>query len=726
MIALKQLYRIHKRLFFIPLSCLFFSCSVIAATKITNCTELQNMILNLSDSYVLANDVDCSGFNFIPVGSVNTPFTGTLDGMGYKISNLSISLRGTIGLFGVTKGATIGQLNLDNVKMIDTADTSGGGALIGDATSTQIYDVTASGIVNITGSAGGLVGLLNESSSLKRSSSSVNVSSVGTGSYVGGLVGQVYDRSSSTASSITDSYATGSVKGSYSSGAVGGLVGELANGSITTSYATGEVGLTVKGIDGNGNFGGLVGALGSSPLSGSTAISIKSCYATGNVTGDNKVNTTQGETIGGLVGYVYQQAKSPSITNSFAIGNVSGAQNVGGLIGMNKSSSFQLSNSYSAGEVTATANKAVGGLVGYDDLNGKSTANSYWDTQNSGQTTSAGGIGKTTTEMYQKNTYVNWDFNNTWAIKEGVSYPTLLLATGIKSCTDLQAISKNLDLSYVLFNDIDCNGITFNPIGDATTPFTGSFNGNGHTISNLYIYMSLSSTADAGLFKVAKNANITNFILKNAAVSGYAPVGTVVGEAHGTQLSHISVDGSVTSFGYDYYIGGLVGYLSDGSVVKSSMSAASVNAAIDYSGFGHTSYVGGLVGWIDNGSQILNSYATGSVTGGHTSVGGLVGVLGAGTGALVSNTYSIGKVTATQGGTPGGLVGSANPGTVVNSYYNTETSGQSNSAGGVGKTTAQLYQQSTYVNWDFTNIWDINDGASYPWLRLAVELPVIK
>ena len=55
--------------------------------------------------------------------------------------------------------------------------------------------------------------------------------------------------------------------------------------------------------------------------------------------------------------------------------------------------------------------------------------------------------------------------------------------------------------------------------------------------------------------------------------------------------------------------------------------------------------------------------------------------------------------------------------TIHNSYWDIETSGQTTSGGGEGKTTAEMKQQATFIGWDFTNIWDIIEGVTYPYLR---------
>jgi hypothetical protein len=62
----------------------------------------------------------------------------------------------------------------------------------------------------------------------------------------------------------------------------------------------------------------------------------------------------------------------------------------------------------------------------------------------------------------------------------------------------------------------------------------------------------------------------------------------------------------------------------------------------------------------------------------------------------------------------GGLIGRNYVATVTSSYWDTQTSGQATSAGGTGKTTAQMMNRSTFVGWDFATIWNNNPGLSYP------------
>ena len=110
-----------------------------------------------------------------------------------------------------------------------------------------------------------------------------------------------------------------------------------------------------------------------------------------------------------------------TVGNSYATGTITGISYVGGLVGSNDYYGT-VENSSATG--TVSGNDYVGGLVG---RNYRTVQNSFWDIEASGTTTSAGGTGKNTTEMMKWSTFTDagWDFNDTWNIIEGKSYPYL-------------------------------------------------------------------------------------------------------------------------------------------------------------------------------------------------------------------------------------------------------------------------------------------------------------
>jgi len=125
------------------------------------------------------------------------------------------------------------------------------------------------------------------------------------------------------------------------------------------------------------------------------------------------------------------------ISNSYSIVNVQGNNAVGGFVGLIDENTI-IKGCYSNGQVAG--NSAVGGFIGkIDSVNTVTIANSYWNIETSGQTTSAAGEGRTTAEMtapvYGSNTYVGWDFLNVWrddTANQNNGYPTFLWVSGIE------------------------------------------------------------------------------------------------------------------------------------------------------------------------------------------------------------------------------------------------------------------------------------------------------
>ncbi|MBP7049889.1 MAG: hypothetical protein KBE65_02635 [Phycisphaerae bacterium] len=217
----------------------------------------------------------------------------------------------------------------------------------------------------------------------------------------------------------------------------GALVGYQGRGAVTSCSVTGAkvsgnlgVGALVGALDGSAHMcrsngavtgvryiGGLVGQLGGGRITRS--------YSKAKVVGS--------ESVGGLIGGVLKQTSV--VESCYATGSVSGALYVGGLVGALSSGSVW--HSYSTGAVSGT--QSAGGLIGQQWALGEVFL-SFWDTQTSGQATSAAGTGKTTAEMksFDMLASANWDFATIWAICDGVGYPVFLwqLPVGDLRCPD--------------------------------------------------------------------------------------------------------------------------------------------------------------------------------------------------------------------------------------------------------------------------------------------------
>jgi len=289
-------------------------------------------------------------------------------------------------------------------------------------------------------------------------------------------------------------------------------------------------------------------------------------------------------------------------------------------------------------------------------------------------------------------------------------------------------MQEDLSANYIVVNDIDAsgtvnwnNGQGFNPIGENYVRFTGSFDGQNHTISNLSInrvdyYVGLFGT-------IGSSAEVENVGVINVNITGEEEVGGLVGYNKGN-ISNSYSTGNVTG---EFRVGGLVGGNDEGNI-SNSYSTGNVtgekwvgglvgdndkgNISNSYSTGNVTgeSIVGGLVGYNDNGN-ISNSYSTGNVTG-NREVGGLVGE----NKGTVSDSYSTGNVSGNNN--VGGLVGHALFGSVSDSYWDTEATGQSSSDGGSSITTSELQGSSADGNThlDFTDTWSTVTG-DYPELQ---------
>jgi hypothetical protein len=311
----------------------------------------------------------------------------------------------------------------------------------------------------------------------------------------------------------------------------------------------------------------------------------------------------------------------------------------------------------------------------------------------------------------------------------------------IRTWYDLDAVRDNLAGHHTLMNDLDSAtagyeelaspranaGKGWGPIGWGYwasgppwirlvgEPFTGSFDGQGHEIRDLFI--SYSGEPQAGLLGcVGKGGIIKNLGVVNATLTFSSDVQGLV-RLDETAVRSLDV---APIFG----VGILVGF-SMGSVIE-SYSSGTVSARVDVS-------VGGLVG--QNTGTVNNCYSTANVTG-TWGIGGLVGSNGDLIyGGTLSNCYSTGSVTgnAYVGGLVGKNEGSA-PGAnfrgrVRSSFWDVKTSGQATSDGGAGKTTEQMKNITAFLDagWDIVAvsgpgqrnpayIWNIVDGVTYPFL----------
>jgi filamentous hemagglutinin family protein len=489
-----------------------------------------------------------------------------------------------------------------------------------------------------------------------------------------GLVGQNEPGSLVTGSSANVSVTVGDANNTSALNMAGGLVGSNL-GTVSNSSATGNV------QGGLFSFvGGLVGQNGLNPCDGcniSGPGSITQSFATGTV--------ATGFVGGGLVG----QNNFGNISGSHATGNVSGSGNVtlGGFVGSNQHGSGEgpntISNSYATGSVTGTslvrADNGQAKIGGFAGLNNGLITNSY--AANIGGVSGSGGTDATVGD-------------------------------------------------FIIGGFVGVNGGTIK----GTQPLEG----------NPGVFTYTTSTVTGGANSVAGGfAGESSGSITFAYASGNVKVGS---DSYGAGF----VAGNIGTVFQAFATGTVT---DDGNTVLGGFAAFNAGSldqvfATGKVTGGTSTLVGGLVAV--NGAlscdcdtapmgSITNSYATGGASGGANSVvGGLVAI----NDGTIQTTYSTGPVTGT---TTGGLVAQNNPdfqfsnlgipnivapaqlqsgsGTISNSYWNTQTSGQNSSDGGTGMTTQQLIS-GLPAGFDKT-IWTILPDPSYPYFPWSPIIPTV-
>jgi glucan-binding YG repeat protein len=227
---------------------------------------------------------------------------------------------------------------------------------------------------------------------------------------------------------------------------------------------------------------------------------------------------------------------------------------------------------------------------------------------------------------------------------------------GIYTVEDLDKVRNNLNNKYILMKNIDLStatdegGTYFNsgagwePIGSEAAPFTGIFDGNGHSIKGMKMNLvSTDQVVYAGLFGYVKNATVQNVELVESIIeadnqsavpdSSDAYAGGVIGYADNVVLTNVSNSGNVTAF----------------SLLKS--------------------YAGGIIGFVDTDynktSTITDVHNSGEINA-KTTTGGIAGKI---TRTNVTGATNQGSMNASLKGNKnaGGIVGDASQSTITDS-----------------------------------------------------------
>ncbi len=711
-----------------------------------------------------------NGYGWEPIGTANSPFTGSFDGNNKNISGLIISAQPSetayIGLFGFCQNADISKLNIVNgaVDIVVSGDaTIYAGMVCGELKESILSNCTTSGHINA-------------------STTAVSFASYGARKIiVGGVVGYTYKSTikyCSNSANVTSN--------SHNDACAGGIAGEIY-ADYDYSYQTGE---------------------------------IRNCSNTGAIIASTVGSYNQPTAYaGGILGDSY----FGSVENSFNAGSInatcvssSSRTDVGGIVGYG--SSLKVNNCYNVGSVSASGSKAsnkfVGGIAGQYSSGKTTISNCYYTgtgVSSIGKYSSANVLGEnikhcSDSEMQQQSNFVGFDFETVWELSNneyGYLYPTLIrheervlpakevtcleagLTEGVicdtcnatihaqevipaighkwiaatmstpNTCQNcgltegepttkdwtgytpistpeqLSAIRNNLSGKYYLIRDIVFtdedfeeggafynNGAGWLPIKSSTssyTFFTGVLDGNGYSIYNLQINAESSTATSVGLF--AQN----NGTIKNLGMEDGKIILTLSADVYG-------------------YAGSIAGY--NNSTILNCFNTCSVETK----GSVGNGQAGGIAGNNKNGCSIANCYNTGMIYSSNYSAGGISGI----NSGTIENCFNTGFICAEKGDNTycyaGGICGTNH--NVVSACYNI---GQIISASSKGGITALLVDignpdakneycyylvdddqnvgvdddgatkckkenmilQSTYGGFDFESIWTMSDNSDY-------------
>ncbi len=434
---------------------------------VANCVQLQEVQNHLDASYLLSNDIDCSdtenwngGKGFDPIGDINNPFTGTFNGAGNEISNMYIDRadnsygqgqddEGYVGIFAFAQDATIQNLDVVNSKVKGYVYVGG---IVGYETNSTLENLTFNvGTADNTCDPGHCVWAR-------------------FGEYGGGIVGYM------NGGTMTNVTTAGPVKGSGI--IIGGVVGHMENATLTNANSS-------SNIDGGQTLGGVIGEAFYSIIT--------NAHASGNVlVVEEQSSGKQGATAGGLAGLIV----SSGVSNSDAIGTVTGLSNIGGFSGYVVNS--QITDSFATGEVNASSSPA-GGFGGFTGC--ESVFTRVYATGNVNGNGYAGGF------------------------------------SGDDGCEGPGSI----------FNQVYATGNVV-----SNNDYTGGFLGRalGSTFNNVYSHGNVSGTSYVGGFIGYTNYSSLNNIYSTGSVtgSGESYVGGFIGqnESDGSAIAHSFWDGDET------------------------------------------------------------------------------------------------------------------------------------------------------------------------------------
>ncbi len=665
----------------------------------------------------LDNDLDFEGINFNPVGGAwldgdYTSFYGTFDGGNHRILNVRVGGTSDIGLFGRLEYGTVKNLTLGGNSRIEGKLFVGG--IAGSAGLCNIINCHVEKTVTIAATAyqsigiGGIIGsssngYYEDGCEIRDCTNAATVTNNGYSNvkYVGGIAGEILSdgqsiRNCKNYGAVSGSSDVGGIVGDFNFDWPGNVLEDCYTGGNCTLYGVGQPGSS-QGINLEGkavsmhtitfgeNVHGLVNVNPTADFEG------QNYYAAGrqiilNLYPDS--GTPEGYLARFYLNGVQQltgndieitmPAENVTVTSSNPVRDIGYSQWVSVALGQE---SFDYDGSAQVPTVTVTDTKdgtpvTLTEGIDYEVI---SPANPVSPGIYTLTINGLGSFGGTVTRQYSIMTPDMWPGFGTEA------KPYLILTTGH---LDQLAASVNdgNDQSGVFFRldaDLDYSGKPYVTIGTVDYQFKGTFNGNGHSISNVVIQANDDSQALFGC--IGAGGSVSGLTLgEGSSIEGAKYVGGIAARCHGSVINCGTAEG-VAIRAYSN-AGGIVGLLQfDGSIANCQnrayvysdtnrsggivgyMYGEEVSGCINYGSVGNgNSTAGGIAGELATGKIVKDCVNEGSVSGRYP-VGGIIGESGGG----ISNCLNLGSVVTSLGYNYqiGGIAGYKDAGNVSNSYY---------------------------------------------------------
>lgn len=715
--------------------------------------DLVNIKYDLEGSFRLTADIDMAGVDFTPIDG----FAGTLDGQGHWIHNLTYDNENTenVGLFAVTRGATIKNLGLEGAYMHGSANTAGlvGYIYGGSVTGCAVINSVISGRDHVGAIAGNIN--LNGDGNYGTISDCFSDSEIYSREYqCGGILGVI------NAGLVQNCLFSGIVDCPSSNAAgVCSLVDSeseynvIKNNVVAAShiYGTNFIAVThtaTRAITLENNYISDGTYMGSSAYSCSAATGLTDAASDAGSTVERSNLLTKDwyvSTLGwdfdntwkflaGTEGKMYPVLKWMNATMPTRIYDMPEDRNIlykNGMEYLDLSpihASMGQNLEYSFVEETNIASFYTDDALGTTQLYAGDDSGAY---NGSGDVLVKASIASDIASNF------SLEGEDQFSVYIGLEGEKVQIATP----EDFLKLNKNRGGAYELIADIDMAGVDFTGIAITGDAFSGTLEGNGHVVKNITV--SFDSGEDKGVFGKLYGAKISNVAFVNYTVnaSSCKHVG-FVGKASTTTFENCAFMGTVKG---DDHVAMLAGDC-DGSTVN--------NCYIDGNSIGR-SQMGGFFGCtLENGATITNSYFNGTASASYRGwVGGFIGLIDkAESEVTIKNCVSIGDCSVTGDGTPrhaapfiAGNGAGDNPNATIyfsNNIYNasatmtaddgTDWPGNHETVEGgeveeaVAYPVASLKEKTAYENlgWDFSSVWgfDTSNGYEFPVLKIFGDL----